>query len=345
MNESTRIDLLDQVSAAWPSQQWAEHSVVVGVSGGADSVALLLALALIKREFGGQGELIVVHVNHKLRGAESDGDARFVMNLGEKLGLPVESLVAQVRESSSAGQSVEGILRTSRYELMLDVARIKGARYLCTAHHANDQAETVLFRILRGTGIDGLAGIPRTRVADGGITICRPLLSIDRPTICQWLTRQNQEWREDSSNAEPRYARNRIRNEVFPVLKSVIGVDPVGTLCELAESADEMRQALDRLSDDLIGRCVRVSRDEFVVDCKLAGLESRYVLGHAIRRVWTGMNWPTQEMNRERWNRVFDAIASSNTNGNSCIFEIPGGIRIVACKESVTLHFSVTHRD
>lgn len=337
MTEVTHNDFLDRVSLAWPPRQWGEHSVVVGVSGGADSVALLLALDLIKQNVGGQGQLIVAHVNHLLRGGESDEDARFVENLADELGLQVESLVAPVPESSSAGQSIEGVLRTSRYQLLLDVARKNGARYLCTAHHANDQAETVLFRILRGTGIDGLAGIPRTRVVDGGVTICRPLLSIDRESICRWLENQNQTWRDDASNFEPRYARNRIRNEVMPVLESVIGTDPVLTLCELAESADEVRQALDQLTDDLMSSCYSVSDNEIMVHAATANRENKFLLGHALRRIWVRLGWPTQEMNRVRWNRVFDAITSATLIAHLEIFELPGGIRVVANGETVTL--------
>lgn len=342
MNERIERGFLEQVVAAWPPPLWVEHSVVVAVSGGADSVALLLALDLIKRDVGGRGQLIVAHVNHQLRGGESDKDARFVENLAGNLGLRMESLVAPVPESSSAGQSIEGVLRTMRYQLLLDVAREYGARYLCTAHHANDQAETVLFRILRGTGIDGLSGIPKSRVVDGGVTICRPLLGIDRETICTWLEKQHQKWREDASNFEPRYARNRIRNEVLPVLESVIGTDPVSTLCELAESADEVRQALDQLTDNMMSFCFSISGNAIVVNAATANRENNFLLGHALRRIWVRLGWPTQEMNRPRWNRIFDAIASATTPANREIFDLPGGIRCVADGESVTLFYSKT---
>ncbi|RMF95150.1 MAG: tRNA lysidine(34) synthetase TilS, partial [Planctomycetota bacterium] len=136
--------------------------MLAAVSGGADSVAMLRALAALREP--GRGRLVVVHVHHGLRGREADADAAFVVNLAEHLKLPyrVAHPPRPIRETC-AGVGLEAAARRARYRLLGELAAELGARYVVTAHTADDQVETVLHRILRGTGIRGLRGIPRTR--------------------------------------------------------------------------------------------------------------------------------------------------------------------------------------
>jgi len=180
----------------------------VAVSGGADSVFLLEAL----RRLG--YELHVLHVNHGLRGAESDSDERFVRELAAAYELPL----TVHRVPAPAGENLEQALRRIRYEFFGRALAEHGLERVATGHTRSDQAETVLLRLARGTGAQGLAGIhPVT-----GTGIIRPLLEIGRGEIRAWLRSQGLAWREDSSNLDPQWRRNRVRQEILPLLAAAL---------------------------------------------------------------------------------------------------------------------------
>ena len=190
--------------------------VVVGVSGGADSVALLHCLT------AGLPELClrvsVCHINHQLRGAESDRDEQFVKALCGRWNVPFhllrEDVAARARER---GLGVEACGRELRYRFFADVAASCGDGVkIATAHTADDQAETVLFRLARGTGLHGLCGIPVRRGA-----VVRPLLDVTRAEVEAYCAANGLSFVEDSTNRDPNYARNRIRREVMPALRAV----------------------------------------------------------------------------------------------------------------------------
>ena len=151
-----------QLAAAWAPEAWRDVTVLLAVSGGADSVALLRAMTAIKG--GGAGSLAAAHLNHQLRGADADGDEAFVVELCTRLGITCEvGRTAAGELAAEAGDGPEAAARKARYRFLAATAARLGARYVVTAHTADDQAETILHRILRGTGIGGLAGIARTR--------------------------------------------------------------------------------------------------------------------------------------------------------------------------------------
>ena len=151
-----------QLAAAWPPEDWQDVTVVLAVSGGADSVALLRAMTAVRG--GGEGRLAAAHLNHQLRGAESDGDEAFVVELCGRLGIACEVGRTPAGElAAESGDGIEAAARDARYRFLAATAARLGARFVATAHTADDQAETILHRILRGTGIGGLAGIARTR--------------------------------------------------------------------------------------------------------------------------------------------------------------------------------------
>lgn len=187
-------------------------TVIVAVSGGADSVALLDILASLAEL---QLKLIVAHLNHSLRGAESDGDEAFVRELAARYGLPCEVGRVDVQELSSLNKlSLEEAGRVARYAFLHEVAARHRAHAIALAHHADDQAETVLMRLLRGAGASGLTGIaPKT-----GNGLVRPLLGITRGEIEAYLQARGLAFRTDSSNADTSFLRNRVRHELLPYL-------------------------------------------------------------------------------------------------------------------------------
>ncbi|HEU0265427.1 MAG TPA: tRNA lysidine(34) synthetase TilS, partial [Geobacterales bacterium] len=188
------------------------ETVVVAVSGGVDSVFLLHLLQQLQ---GIPLRLIVAHLNHQLRGKESDGDAVFVADLARNQGLPFELAVEDVAQIARLEKlSLEDAGRRVRYAFLNEVADRFGARVIALGHHADDQAETFLMRLLRGAGSSGLGGM---MISSRDGRYVRPLLSVTREQIVTAARKAGLLWREDASNADVTYLRNRLRHELLPL--------------------------------------------------------------------------------------------------------------------------------
>lgn len=188
-------------------------TVVVGLSGGADSVALLHVLLSLRAEY--DLAVIACHINHNLRGAESDRDEEFVKKLCEGLKVPLVAVSINVKDSSSPHESLEERARKLRYKEFERICREKSGK-LATAHTASDNAETVLINMLRGTGTKGLMGIPPVRDY-----IIRPLIRCSREEIEDYCQKNSLTFVTDSSNLTDDYTRNKIRHNIIPLLKEI----------------------------------------------------------------------------------------------------------------------------
>lgn len=200
------------------------HRVGVAVSGGADSVCLLHVL----QEFGVPC-LTVLHLDHQLRGEESRADAAFVRELAVRLGLP---LIARTL-TLPAGGNLEENARNARVGFYREAIASGAVERIAVGHTRSDQAETVLFRLLRGTGPTGLAGI-RAVTADG---VVRPLIEVERADVEAYLRERGIPWREDSTNSSRRFARNRIRYDLLPQIEQEWNPEIVGALARVADQA------------------------------------------------------------------------------------------------------------
>jgi tRNA(Ile)-lysidine synthase len=228
------------------------ETVVIGVSGGADSVALLrvlIDLAPVLRL-----RLHVVHVDHGLR-PDSPRDAEFVQALGARLGVPVDVVGVSV-----AAGSVEAAARAARHAALEAAADRVGAARIALGHTADDQAETLMMRVLEGTGVRGLAGIPPVRGR-----LIRPLLESRHRDAVAALTAAGVPWLEDPSNRDPRFFRNRVRHALLPRLTEETGGDLVARLGRLARRAREAVDALDRLAAAELSRLGREDDDGALV--------------------------------------------------------------------------------
>jgi tRNA(Ile)-lysidine synthase len=222
----------------------AGDRLAVAVSGGADSVALLFLLLELRTELG--IVLSVAHVNHQLRGGESDEDEHFVAELANTNGLELHLCSSPV--ASRAG--IEAAARELRYEFFRQLAREGRVTNIATAHTLDDQAETVLLRIFRGTGIRGLGAIhPRIVFQEQG-RICgevlRPLLGFRRAALHEFLRQGGQAWREDSSNQNLTFLRNRLRHRLLPLIAEEFGeaaIEHMGELAEIARAEEEHWQS------------------------------------------------------------------------------------------------------
>ncbi len=226
----------------------AGDRVCVAVSGGADSVALLRLLLELQAEMG--VVLAVAHFNHGLRGEDSKADEAFVADLARQQGLTFFVGRANVREHAlNSKLSVEAAGRELRYQWLVRLAGEQRFDSVATAHTLDDQAETVLLKFLRGAGTRGLAGIYPQLLTDTQkkIRIVRPLLSVTRDEVESYLSSLGQSWREDESNLDHRFARNRVRHELLPLLEREYNPNICRVLsdaAELARAEEEYWQAL-----------------------------------------------------------------------------------------------------
>ena len=213
--------------------------VLVGVSGGVDSVVLMAVL----KHLGYVPE--AAHVNYQLRGDASDGDEAFVRALCQRLCVPFhgETVEAAVY-ADERGLSIQEAARDLRYAFFARVAEREGLRYVALAHHIDDQAETVLINLLRGTGPEGLAGMPvRRPLAPGSaVMLVRPLLGLRRAEIETFARQEGMAWREDESNLSPKYQRNVLRTTVLPLLEKHFGD---AAAANIARSAGLVREYVD----------------------------------------------------------------------------------------------------
>lgn len=237
-----------------------EDGIVVGVSGGADSVALLLVLWELRRELGLR--LYAVHVNHGIR-QEASEDAEYVRRLCEELEVPFYLFGVDIPVmAAEQGLTEEEMGRVYRYQCFEQVMNQVGANKIAVAHHMDDQAETLLFHLVRGSRLTGAQGMHP--VTEG--KIIRPLLSCRKAELVEWLMQKQVDWREDVTNTDNRYARNKLRNEVFPVLEQV-NVQAVSHMAEFAEEMTAYQVYFQQAVDTYINEQVRFQANAFMNNC------------------------------------------------------------------------------
>lgn len=223
--------------------------VLVAVSGGADSVCMFHVLNELKSKM--EFSVICAHLNHCLRGEAADSDERFVKELCREYEVPFFSKCVDVAELAGLRKlTLEEAGRIARYEFFDEISQMENVTKIATAHNKNDNAETVLMRIIRGTGIDGLKGIAYVR--DG--KIIRPVLDISRAEIEGYCAENKLSFCTDSTNSENDYTRNRIRNELIPYLKKEFNVRIDDSLCRLAKNAADDSEFLNNYARRFFNR-------------------------------------------------------------------------------------------
>ena len=311
-----RLPLVEKLAAAWPAEKWREVTVLIAVSGGADSVALARALHQLRE--AGEGRLVLAHFNHRLRGAESDADQAFVEQLGRELGL--KSIVGARGGVESVS---EESLRNVRYDFLKTAAGQCGARYVATAHTADDQAETVLGTLLRGTGLAGLAGIPRVRQLTDAATLIRPLLDVTRADVVEYLESLDQSFRQDSSNANLDYTRNRIRHELLPLLARDYNPKIREALTRLSRLAGEADDEINGLATGMVTQVLRPNPEGIDIHVEHLARLSDFMARTLLRAAWRWQGWPEQNMGLDEWDDLW--LFSQSLGLAPRMY--PGGIR------------------
>lgn len=297
----------------------AGDRVVVGVSGGPDSIALLHVLYTIKDRYNLY--IHAAHLNHMLRGEEADRDTKYVEDFCRKLNIPCTVKYVDINElSQKEGFSHEEAGRKARYELFLETAKKNGAGKIALAHNMNDQAETVLMRIMRGTGLDGLCGIKPVR--DG--LFIRPFLFTLRDDIEKYCEDNNLMPRIDSTNLEPVYHRNRIRLELIPYIKKDYSHNIETLLSTMAELLREDNEFINEYVESVYNELANEKQGGVSIDIMALknlnnGVKKR-IIRKAIDRVKGDLNGIES--------KHVELIISITDNGTTgAAVELPGNVK------------------
>jgi tRNA(Ile)-lysidine synthase len=299
------------------------------VSGGADSVAMLRAMHRLQGE--AEARLIVGHVHHGLRGEAADTDANFVRELCQQLDVPCH--VGHV-DGSSRGDGIEAAARDARYQWLVELANSLSVSYIATAHTADDQVETIVHRIVRGTGVGGLAGIPATRQLTAEVTLVRPLLDCARSQVEQYLAELGQASCEDETNRDTDLTRNRIRHELLPLIEQQYNPQVREALLRLGSLAGEVQGLVDAQVAELFELSCIVSNDSRVI-LKPAALGSAepIVVRELLIHIWKLQQWPLQAMGYDQWQRLLAMLVDPTAQAQT----FPGPIRAEKQGEQLVL--------
>lgn len=274
-----RADIIIKIQEYMEKYHMLEYGskIVMGISGGADSVALLLMLSAFQQTYG--LSLSAVHINHGIR-QEAGNDAAYVRMLCEQYKIPFYLYEADIHDMAKAQKKTEEEMgREYRFQCFCEVAAKTGADTLALAHHMGDQAETVLFHMARGTDLSGIMGIrpvnemqkymahdAKNMVAAGEgqetIRIIRPLLCCAKKELTDWLVSQNITWQEDVTNQDNNYSRNKIRNEIVPLLEE-INERAVSHIAELAGTAGEYHAFFQHMVEEYINSYVFIMKEGY----------------------------------------------------------------------------------
>lgn len=317
--------LLVQKVAEWADRNYVllpETTVVAGVSGGADSVCLLhVLLELSKhRSFS----VFAVHINHMLRGAESDEDEAFVTELCSRWQVPLRVFRQDVAAlSEKNGCSVEEAGRKVRYECFYQVLQETGARYAAVAHHRGDQAETVFLHLLRGSGLEGLCGME-----DISQWVIRPFLEVGKDEILNHLAENNLQYRNDSSNQDNAYTRNVIRNELLPFIEKQTGFPVSEALLRAArllrQDRDYLHQMALRHYQELLIPC-----EDGMIIFNRRGLNVLHpsMATRCIRMAWEQLKGSLLGLEEKHITAVL-GLSQKKASGKT--IDLPGGVRCLA---------------
>jgi tRNA(Ile)-lysidine synthase len=310
--------------------------ILLAVSGGADSTALIYAMHALRAGNIFNAELHCAHINHQLRAAEADRDEEFVIARAAELKLPVTTRRADVRGFARINKlSIETAARQLRMKALIDIAKANNCRRIATAHQKNDNAETIIQRLSRGTGFRGLGGIWPQKVFADEITFVRPLLCVRRDEILKYLDERNLEWCRDDTNADCTYRRNYIRHRLLPALQRNCADSIVEKLSQLARTARAYYSTVCSRADKVWPRLADRDVEKTVLDSKLFLTESQPVKVELIRRSLTGIGCGERYLTQGHYEGILK-LAGQNVTGRK--IELPGGF--VVRREYGNLIFS-----
>lgn len=292
------------------------EKVVVAVSGGPDSVCLLEVLLRIRKKFG--IELLVANVDHGIRKKSSKKDSEFVRSLADEYDLFYEHEKIDLKHESLSELSTEEAARKKRYDFLLNVARKNNANIVATGHTQNDQAETVLMRVIWGSTLAGLSGIYPVR-AEGEIKVIRPLMRTSKEDVFLFLDHIKSEYCDDLTNKDTVYRRNKIRHEILPVLRKC-NPNVLNTVSDMADSLREDHIFLQEEKERyLLGKQLAMEKKEILLSDFV--LLPKTVRRKFFKKMYQDNGGKTKYLKYRHWKEV-DNMAKNPKNGSR--LDLPG---------------------
>ena len=303
--------------------------VLVCVSGGADSVTLLNVLMALRSKLG--IKIVVANLDHGIRGKDSAGESLFVKKLAEELNLEFVQEKLRPFKLTSGKRSLEENLREKRYSFFAGAAKKAGCSVIATGHNMDDQAETVLMRVIKGSSIDGLAGIPPVRM-EGHLKIIRPLIRTSRREIMAFISGQRKEHVNDSSNDDINFLRNRIRKEILPFLEKINpAIRPA--LVNISDSAREEILFSLAARKDKVRSLVAASAHKPEISLKKYVAQDRAVRKEIFKELFRSSGGNIKKMAHRHW-MLMDNFARTQSKGRS--LDLPGNVSVVKSKGKLT---------
>jgi tRNA(Ile)-lysidine synthase len=300
--------------------------IVLALSGGADSIALMYAMVSLKKEGILSADIICAHINHQLRGADANVDEDFAVARARDLNLAITTKRVDVRGFARKNKlSVETAARQLRVETLLDVAKANNCSWIATAHHKNDNAETILQRLIRGTGFRGLAGIWPTRIFADEIRFTRPLLCVSRNEIIEYLQKRNLKWRTDHTNSDCTYTRNFIRHQLLPALQQDCTGSIVEQLSALATSARVFYNKVCISTDKAWQQLADSADNKIKLNVKMFLAHPTPVKVELVRRSLTVIGSGQRNVTQQHFKRILQ-LAEQNVTGRK--IELPSGFMV-----------------
>lgn len=307
-------------------------TVVVGLSGGADSVALFFVLQRYRDKVLPDFTLKALHVNHMLRGESADRDEAFCVRLCERVGIPLYVVRSDVRqEAALSKESEEEAGRRIRYEAFrkaLSQEETPGRGFIAVAHHMSDQAETVLFNMTRGSGISGLRGM---RPVSGDVI--RPLLCVEREENEAYLRALHEEFVTDETNSEVCYSRNAIRHSVIPVLAGINSAS-VRHIGDAAMYLSEVEEYLGRMEEASLRRFAREEEGSFFLSERIMDEEAPLIRDQVIRRLITAACGREKDIGRAH----VSAVAGLFSSATGHMLDLPYSLKVLRTASGIRLY-------
>ncbi len=300
--------------------------ILLAVSGGADSTALLYALCSLRENSIVKNELVCAHINHLLRGADSDNDEQFAVRQADILKLPIATEKIDVRGFAKQNKlSIETAARQLRIKALIEIARKNKCSLIATAHQADDNAETVIHNIIRGTGLRGLAGIWPKKSFEGGINFVRPLLCVTRAQIADYLEQRNLKWQTDRTNQDLTFRRNYIRHLLLPQLQRNCISSLVEQLSGLCQSARRLYNFVSSIAEKLSSQAVEVDENSLGIDLKIFSVQHPEVKIELLRRSLACLGSGQKDLNRLHYEKIL-RLAGKNVSSKK--IALPGGFTV-----------------
>jgi len=299
---------------------------LLAVSGGADSTALLHAMCSLKKENVLSMELFCAHINHQLRGTEADSDEDFVIKEAAKRNLAVITRRVDVRGYARRNKlSIETAARKLRIESLLDIAKANDCSVIVTAHQKNDNAETILHRLVRGTGFRGLGGIWPKRIFGDSTSFVRPLLCVRRDEIIEYLKERNLKWREDHTNVDCSYRRNFIRLRLTPVLQQQCSGSIAEQLFDLSGSAQRFYSLVCSEAEKVWNKTAEANGETASLNLKSFLAQPQMVKVELVRRSLTAVGSGERDLTHQHYEKILQ-LAEQKTAGRK--IALPNGFMV-----------------